>query len=160
MVIRTFLVQPFLVSGDSMEPNFSDGNYLMVDELSYRFKNPERGEVIVFKYPENPSLYYIKRIVGLEGEKISIKEGKVSIFNKEHPEGFVLEEDYIPSGITSGNIEVVLGDNQYFVMGDNRRYSFDSRSWGPLDEKNILGVVRLNLWPFEKVRAVNIPKYW
>ncbi|MDD4761846.1 MAG: signal peptidase I [Candidatus Pacebacteria bacterium] len=160
LVIRTYLVQPFLVSGDSMEPNFSSGNYLLVDELSYQFRKPERGEVIVFKFPDNPSVYYIKRIIGLPGEKIIIKNGEVEIFNQGSSEGKKIEEKYIPVDFrTSGDVEVVLKDEEYFVMGDNRMFSFDSRSWGPLEKKYIMGIARFNLWPLSEARAVSIPLY-
>lgn len=159
-LVRSFLVQPFLVSGDSMEPNFSDGNYLLVDELSYRFREPERGEVVIFKFPDNPSVYYIKRIIGLPGEKISVKNGDVVVFNKENPEGEKLDEKYIPVDFrTSGDVEMTLNDTQYFVMGDNRMYSFDSRSWGALDNKYLIGLARFNLWPLNEARAVGIPLY-
>ncbi|MFA5172830.1 MAG: signal peptidase I [Candidatus Paceibacterota bacterium] len=160
LVIRTYLVQPFLVSGDSMEPNFSSGNYLLVDELSYQFRKPERGEVIVFKFPGNPSVYYIKRIIGLPGEKITVKNGEVEVFSAGSSEGKKLEEKYIPVNFrTSGEADVVLKDGEYFVMGDNRMFSFDSRSWGPLPKENIMGIARFNLWPLSEARAVSIPLY-
>ena len=153
-LIRTFLMQPFLVSGASMEPNFNSGNYLIIDEVTYRLRTPERGEVIVFKYPDNPSVYYIKRIVGLPGEKVEIKNGSVYIFNKENPGGFLFQEDYLPPGLkTSGIISKSLNDNEFFVLGDNRNYSYDSRSWGKLDKRFIIGIARLRLLPINKVQA-------
>lgn len=158
-VIRTFLIQPFLVSGASMEPNFSSGDYLLIDELTYHFKEPERGDVVVFHYPENDSIFYIKRIIGLPGERISFKDGTVTIFNAEHPQGFALEEIYLSEELHTAGSEVVLRDGYYFVMGDNRSFSFDSRSWGPLNKSKIVGVVRLRLWPFNKVLAVERPTY-
>lgn len=158
-IIRNFLIQPFLVSGASMEPNFSSGDYLLIDELSYRLREPERGEVVVFHYPGNPSTFYIKRIIGLPGEQLLFKDGKVSIINKDHPKGFTLDENYLPNDLkTSGN-EVSLKDNEYFVLGDNRNFSFDSRSWGTLKNDKIVGLVRLRLWPFNKVLAVERPVY-
>ena len=153
-LIRNFLMQPFLVSGASMEPNFNSGNYLIIDEVTYRLRPPQREEVIVFKYPDNPSVYYIKRIVGLPGEKVEIKNGSVYISNKENPNGFLFKEDYLPPGLkTSGNISKSLDDNEYFVLGDNRNYSYDSRSWGKLDKKFIIGIARLRLLPINKVQA-------
>ena len=153
-LIRNFLMQPFLVSGASMEPNFNSGNYLIIDEITYRLRPPERGEVIVFKYPNNPSVYYIKRIVGLPGEKIDIRGGAVTVFNSEMPQGFALKEDYLSSGLrTSGIIAKTLNDGEYFVLGDNRNYSYDSRSWGVLDKKYIVGIARLRLLPINKVQA-------
>jgi len=158
--IRNFLVQPFLVSGSSMDPNFHDGDYLLVDELTYRFRAPERGEVAVFRYPNDESTYFIKRVVGLPGERVSVRSGKVVISDKEHPDGFTLDEKYLPGGmVTGGNTDITLGEREYFVLGDNRSYSFDSRSWGILNGKEIIGIVRLRLWPILDLRAFAAPEY-
>ncbi len=152
-LIRSFLIQPFLVSGASMEPNFGSGNYLLIDELTYRFRQPERGEVIVFKYPENPSTYYIKRIIGLPGETVTIQKGEVKVASADGL-SIVLTEGYLPIGLmTSGNKNVTLGATEYFMLGDNRNYSFDSRSWGPMDEKYIVGIARLRLLPVTQIQA-------
>jgi len=160
VAIRSFIVQPFLVSGASMEPSFSSNDYLLIDEVSYRFNQPSRGDVIVFRYPGDESIYYIKRVIGLPGEHLLISDGKIKIFNSENPDGFVLDEFYLPSGLkTSGNEEVALKSDQYFVMGDNRNYSFDSRSWGNLQKSEIVGLVRLRLWPFNKAMAIGQPAY-
>ena len=131
-----------------MEPNFETGDYLIVDELSYRFRQPQRGEVVVFKYPQNPTQRYIKRIIGLPGETIEIDNGKVVIY-KDGQEYHLDEALYLTdlSGY-SGTTKVVLGQGEYFVMGDNRPVSYDSRRWGPLPEKNIIGRVLLRIWPF------------
>jgi signal peptidase I len=165
--IRVFLIQPFFVQGASMEPNFEDKQYLIVNELGYKttkvgsasnslftvksFKDLQRGDVVVFRYPKNPSVFYIKRIIGLPGEKIEISNDKVKIFNSENPNGFVLDEGkYLsPSVMTSGDINMTLG-NEYFVMGDNRQYSSDSRSWGPVPEADVMGKVVLRAWPLGK----------
>ncbi|MBU6141751.1 signal peptidase I [Patescibacteria group bacterium] len=156
-LIRTFLVQPFLVSGASMEPNFTDGNYLLVDEVTYHFRAPQRDEVIVFRYPENPSIFYIKRIIGLPGETIKIGNGQVGIMNKDGSET-MLQEPYLPYGTqTSGNMTVTLGPTQYFMLGDNRNYSYDSRGWGPMDQKYIIGLVRARLLPFSKAQIFSYP---
>ncbi|MFH1346626.1 MAG: signal peptidase I [Spirochaetota bacterium] len=160
VAIRSFIVQPFLVSGASMEPNFSSGDYLLIDEISYRFNQPDRGEVIVFHYPGDKSVYYIKRVIGLPGERLLINNGEIKIFNSENSDGFFLDEFYLPFGVkTSGSEEIILKDGQYFVMGDNRNYSFDSRSWGSLQKSEIVGLVRLRLWPFNKAMAVEQPAY-
>lgn len=152
--IRTFLIQPFLVSGASMEPNFSSGDYLLIDEITYRFREPERGEAVVFRYPQNPSTFYIKRVIGLPGERVVVKDGRVLIYNQQFPEGAKIEQDYLTPGVrTTGNLDVTLSENNYFVLGDNRNYSFDSRSWGTLPRKNITGLVRLRLLPISKVQA-------
>jgi len=151
-LIRTFLVQPFLVSGASMEPNFSTSDYLLIDEITYRFREPQRGEVVVFKYPNDPKTYYIKRIIGLPGETVEITGGNVFVYDTGGSR-VKLEELYLrPSLETSGSLSKDLGEKEYFVMGDNRGFSFDSRSWGKLDEKYIIGLVRLRLLPLTSVR--------
>ena len=159
-LIRGFLVQPFLVSGSSMVPNFSNGDYLLIDELSYRFRSPGRGEVVVFHYPKDESTYFIKRIIGLPGERVALKNNQITIFNTERPDGFVLEEKYLPPGVTtSGNVEFGLKEGEYLVFGDNRSYSFDSRTWGPLRRSEIVGLARLRLWPLDNLRAFAAPQY-
>lgn len=153
-IVRTFLAQPFLVSGASMEPSFFNGDYLLIDEISYHLREPERGEVAVFKYPRDPKIDYIKRIIGLPGEKVAIENGNVKIFNTGHPEGFVLNESYLPENLkTLGNGEVSLGEKEYFVMGDNRNYSYDSRRWGAVPRGNMLGLVRLRLLPITQAKV-------
>ncbi len=151
-LIRTFLVQPFLVSGASMVPNFEDKDYLLIDQLTYRFREPARGEVVVFRYPNNPSTYFIKRVVGLPGDRVVLDDNKITIFNKQHPQGKVLDENYIPLRVTTnprpgGQSQFVLTDGEYLVLGDNRTFSFDSRDWGILPRTDIIGLARLRLWP-------------
>jgi len=160
-LIRSFLIQPFLVSGDSMSPNFSNGDYLLVDELTYKFRSPERGEVVVFRYPQDESTYFIKRIIGLPGETVKISSDQVSVFETQGDKEIPLDErDYLPlETITSGNETVALGENQYFVLGDNRSYSFDSRSWGILEFDEIVGVARIRLWPINSLKAFAAPNY-
>jgi len=153
--IRYYLVQPFFVKGASMEENFHDGDYLLIDEISYRLKPPARGDIIVFRYPENPSQFFIKRIVGLPGETIEIKNNQVMIYNPDFPEGLILEEDYLSAGQqTTGNISEKLDDGEYYVLGDNRLQSSDSRRWGTLDKKFITGRAFLRLWPVNKITKV------
>ncbi len=150
-VARYFLVQPFFVEGASMEPNFLDGEYLLVDEISYYFKTVERGEVIVFHYPLDASKYYIKRVVGLSGETVEIRNGKVIIYNSDNPDGFFINESYLlREGITTGDIKKKLGKNEYFVLGDNRQFSSDSRQWGTLPRNDIVGRVWIRAWPVAK----------
>ena len=154
--IRYYLVQPFFVKGASMEPNFEDGDYILVDELSFRFRDAERGEVIIFRFPQQPSQFFIKRIIGLPEETVQIKDNKVTVFNEENPEGFVLEETYLaPEQKTLGTMTTKLDDNEYFVLGDNRLQSSDSRRWGPVNRSLIMGRAFLRPWPF--TRASKIP---
>lgn len=150
--IRMFIAQPFLVSGGSMDPTFEDGQYLIIDEISYYFNQPERGQVVVFKYPNNPSKYFIKRIIALPTETVIVKNNEVRIKNNRYPEGFVLEEKYVKNpDFQIRDIEVKLGEKQYFVMGDNRASSSDSRDWGPVEEKYITGNVLVRLLPVTKI---------
>ncbi|OGZ35006.1 MAG: signal peptidase I [Candidatus Portnoybacteria bacterium RIFCSPHIGHO2_02_FULL_40_23] len=153
--VRYYLVQPFFVRGASMEPNFDNGEYLIVDELTYRLREPGRGEVIVFKFPKDTSQYYIKRIVALPGETIEIHDKKIIIYNQGFKEGVVLDESsYLANGLnTWGDIKVILASNEYFVLGDNRGASSDSRQWGVLPQKDIIGRVWIRAWPFEKAEV-------
>lgn len=159
-LIRTYLVQPFLVSGSSMVPNFSDGDYLLIDELTYHFRAPERGEVVVFRYPKNESVYFIKRVIGLPGEKVVIKDNQITIFNQSNKNGFTLDEKYLPGNLGSfGNAEFDVPNDSYFVMGDNRAYSFDSRSWGMLPKTDVVGLVQFRLWPPASIKVFAAPSY-
>lgn len=157
--IRYFVVQPFFVRGASMEPTYHQGDYLLVDEISYRFNEPERGEVIIFRFPGNPSQFYIKRIIGLPAETVKINDSVVTIVSGDNPDGFVLEEEYINTINTDGTLEFTLGENEYFVMGDNRPASHDSRRWGPLAENFIVGRVWVRAWPFNQFDLVETPAY-
>ena len=151
--IRYFLVQPFFVRGASMEPTFLDGEYLVVDELSYHFREPRRGEVIVFKYPNNHAQFFIKRIIGLPGDTVQVGNGQVTIVNATYPQGVVLDESsYLPDGLRTGGQETVtLHENEYFVLGDNRPASSDSRQWGILHRDEIIGRTAFRAWPPTRV---------
>ncbi len=145
--IRWYIAQPFIVSGASMEQTFHNNEYLIVDQLTYRFREPERGEVVIFRYPHDPSKYFIKRVIGLPGETVSIENNAITITSKENPEGLVLEEPYIGDVVTDGNQSITLAEEEYFVMGDNRGHSSDSRSWGALEKDKIVGRAWLRLFP-------------
>ena len=147
---RFFIAQPFIVSGSSMEPTFLDKEYLVVDEITYRFQPPQRGDVVIFKYPLDTSKYFIKRIVGLPGEHVVVEGNRVIIYNKKNPQGFELSEPYIkyPSTKTSNT---TLKDDEYFTMGDNRDKSLDSRYWGPMPKKDLVGRAILRLFPPSKI---------
>jgi signal peptidase I len=150
--IRFFVAEPFVVNGASMDPTFSTGQFLIVDRLTYHFEQPKRNDVIIFQYPNNPNIYYIKRIIGLPGETIDIKNGKITIINAENPSGFVLDESYIKSDHASyDTLHLVLNTTQYFVMGDNRAQSSDSRVWGPLESHFIVGRPVLRLLPVNMI---------
>ncbi len=149
--IRMFIAQPFIVSGASMETTFSSGEYLIVDQVSYRFEEPERGEVIIFRYPKDPSKFFIKRIVGIPGDTINITGNVVTITNAENPDGVTLREPYIREMAPTAKITETLGEEEYFVMGDNRNASSDSRMWGVLQRDKIVGRAFLRLYPLSKV---------
>lgn len=160
--IRYFLVQPFYVKGASMEPTFYDHEYLIVDEITYRLHQPERGDVVVFRYPRNPQEYFIKRVIGLPEEKVQIKDNNIIIFNKEHPEGFVLDENYIPAEVKTYSLVedvITLDKNEYYVLGDNRNSSKDSRSFGPVNKSFIIGRVLFRGWPFNRIDVFKGEEY-
>ncbi|MDB5204608.1 MAG: signal peptidase signal peptidase [Candidatus Taylorbacteria bacterium] len=148
--IKYFVASPFIVRQTSMFPTFKDGNYLIVDKLSYKFEAPKRGEVIVFKPPFDNTTYFIKRIVGLPGETVIVDNEGVTIKNTEHPEGFKLNEPYVSSSRDNA-VTTVLDNDHYFVMGDNRSVSSDSRNWGPLPKENISGRALLRLFPLSSL---------
>ncbi|NCT01886.1 signal peptidase I [Candidatus Parcubacteria bacterium] len=149
--IRMFVAQPFIVSGTSMNETFHSSEYLIIDQVSYYFNQPARGEVIVFRYPRDPSKFFIKRIIGVPGDTITIENAQVTIVNEEHPEGFILEEPYIRSMLPAPKMTETLGEREYFVMGDNRDQSSDSRLWGILQEERIVGKVFVRLFPPKRV---------
>lgn len=151
--IRYFVAQPFIVQGSSMEPTFFQGDYLIVDQLSYKFREPRRGEVVIFRYPLDPSKFFIKRIIGLPGEEIIIENNEIFIKagenqKKELAENYAHNTDF---GIVGGQTDWLIKDGSYFVMGDNRSVSSDSRQWGALDKKFIVGRAWLKLWPLNKI---------
>lgn len=152
--IRFFIIQPFFVKGESMEPNFYENDYLIIDEISFKLREPQRGEVVVLRSPFEKNYFFIKRIIALPGETISVKNGEVKVFNEIYPEGLILDETYLKlEEITEGNLEIKVGSDQYFVMGDNRKYSYDSRRWGLLEEKDLIGRVWLRLWPLPAAKV-------
>lgn len=159
VLIRTFLIQPFSVKGASMEPSYFNNEYLIIDEVTYRFREPIRGEAVVFRYPVNPKEYFIKRIIGLPGEHVVIQGGAVRIINEEFPLGRPLSESYTDGLETLGEYDFVLGDNEYFLMGDNRDASLDSRMFGPVTADHIIGRVWLRGWPPHRIGVMAVPGY-
>lgn len=151
--IRFFVAAPFIVSGASMEPTFHDLHYLIVDRLTYDFSAPQRGDVIVFKLPQNTGRDLIKRVIGLPGETVVLNGSTVTIINDANSDGFILAEPYLSAENLGGssNLRVTLGPDQYFVLGDNRRVSADSRLWGTLPREDIIGRVLLRLFPVTKL---------
>jgi signal peptidase I len=144
--IRLFVAQPFIVDGLSMFPTFNNGDYLIIDELTYHFETPQRGDVMVFRYPGDTKIFYIKRVIGLPGETVHINSGKVTI-TKTDGTSLVLNEPYAVVEDATYTLNTTLGSDQYFMMGDNRPASSDSRVWGPLPAKDIIGRVFIRLLP-------------
>lgn len=150
--IRVFIAEPFIVSGSSMVPTFENANYLIVDKLTYKLKDPQRNDVIIFRYPNDHKKYFIKRIIGLPKETVDVKsaENEVIITNTEHPDGFKLNQPFIKN-IGGINAHIILKDGEYFVMGDNRSGSSDSRYWGGVNKDLIIGRAFFRLLPINKI---------
>lgn len=157
-VVKGYIAQPFLVKGRSMEQTFSDGDYLIVDQLSYNFTTPKRSDIVVFHTEfiqgGKESEYYIKRVIGVPGDRVVIKDGNVILYKDNGNIPTKLEEAYLIEGlktIAPNSIDVVLKDHEYFVMGDNRGNSSDSRYWGPVDKEYIVGKPIVRLFPFNTI---------
>lgn len=157
--IRYFLVQPFYVRGASMEPTFQDREYLLIDEITYRFQDPRRGDVVVFRYPRDPSEFFIKRVIGVPGDTIDITNGNVVVTNPDHTGGVVLEEHYTSVPATTGTEHVTLNPDEYFLLGDNRPASMDSRSFGPVKSEYLIGRVWLRGLPVNRFSIFEPPLY-
>ena len=156
-LIRVFVLQPYIVDGTSMFPEFHNGDYLLVDKLTYRFEAPKRGDIIVFKYPKDTSFNYVKRIIGLPGDTIRIENSKVYVYDSANPNGAPLTEPYVLPGNTTlpdsgtGQSEFVVPANNYFVLGDNRMGSSDSRDWGDVPDSDVIGRVLVLAYPFDRI---------
>lgn len=149
--VRWFLVQPFYVQGASMEPNFFDHEYLIIDELSYRLREPSRGDVVVFHYPNDPKQFFIKRVIGLPGETVEVADGKVKIYNDKNPNGVVIDESgYLDQDFTAASQTVTMKADEYFLLGDNRSSSLDSRFFGPVKSLHIVGRVWVRGFPIDR----------
>ncbi len=159
---RLIIAEPFVVSGSSMLPNFHNRDYLIVNRITYTRSLPKRGDVIVMKYPKDNRQYFIKRIIGLPGESVSLENGQVKIRNANNPTGFVLEENYLPKDTpTLGKPgPTTLGSEEYFVLGDNRTASSDSRLWGILPKSDIVGKAWLRVFPFKDFGFIPSVSYW
>lgn len=156
--IRYFLFQPFIVSGESMVPNFQNGDYLIVDEISYRFSAPQRGDVVVFDWPKDVKQRFIKRVIGLPGETVQVKEGNVSVTSNGKTSE--LSEKYLPKDLkTIGDITMTMKANEYFVLGDNRNYSYDSRAWGIVPKGDLIGKAFLRIFPITAFSEIPHPAY-
>lgn len=151
--IRVYVAQPFVVSGESMNPTFTNRDYLIVDEISYHLGEPARYDAAVFRFPQNPKKFFIKRVIGLPNETVKVEGNQITIINKENPEGFQIVEPYVKS-IGSIDKTLTLGPDEYFLAGDNRNASYDSRYWGAVDEKYMIGKALLRLYPLSKIELM------
>lgn len=161
--IRYFLIKPFYVKGASMEPNFYDHEYLIIDEITYRFSDPQRGDIVVFRYPKNPSQFFIKRVIGLPGETVKIENNGVYITGADGQTN-QLAESYLSENVetrlpVSGYGSVALKNDEYFLMGDNRDQSLDSRAFGSVQSDYIIGRTWIRGWPFTRLTVFNSPEY-
>lgn len=182
IIVRFFVIQPFVVKGNSMEPNFHDNEYIFVEEISARFLSINRGDVVIFKHPESqcdafisksfinriflqgPCTNFIKRVIGLPGETVTIKDGAITIKNEKNPDGFKLNESYVPqteSYKLKGDISRTLSKDEYFVLGDNRQpnASLDSREWGALTKDHITGKAWVKILPINEFGLIRNPEY-
>lgn len=155
VVVYLFLFQPHQVKGNSMVPNFHDGEYILTDKITYRFRAPQRGEVIVFKSPRNQEIDFIKRIIGLPGEKVKLNNGDIFINGKKLTENYFLDPiSTRPGSVFKEGQENLIPLNNYFVLGDNRSHSSDSREWGTVSVENIIGKAFLRYWPLNKIDLI------
>lgn len=164
-VAYLFLFQPHQVNGNSMLPSFEDKDMLITEKVSYYFREPRRGEVVIFKYPRAHEYDYIKRIIGLPGESITIDQGRVRIFNENYPNGYYLDEPYIGNSLTEGGPLLREGrtfdipEDEYIVLGDNREMSSDSRDWGTVSKQELVGKAWLRYWPPQTLAFIEKAEY-
>lgn len=153
-IIQTFVVQPFLVDGGSMLPNLKSGELLIIDKLSYDVDNLKRGDVIVFRHVKDDQYngkFFIKRLIGLPGDRVVVNAGVTTIYNKENPNGMILDESFVKYKDPVKDIDISLGKDEYLAFGDNRRESYDSRSWGVIYKKDISGKAVFRIFPFNLI---------
>lgn len=155
VVVYFFFYQPHQVKGASMEPNFHDGEYILTNKFLYNFQDPKRGDVIVFKSPQNPEIDFIKRVIGLPGDRVKLSNNKFFINGIEVQEPYLAKEVYTYNGnFLKDGTESVVPKDHYFVSGDNRPRSSDSREWGPIVRDSIIGKSQLRYWPLEKFGVI------
>lgn len=172
--INTFVFQAYYVSGSSMNPDYHDGDYLLINKFPTSMRNIakifgskgnldlKRGDILVFRPPEAPNLFYIKRVIGLPGERVTLKDGVFTIYNKDNPNGFILKEPYLdPRYKTEGEVDEIVANGNLFMVGDNRSPggSYDSRSWGQLNEDAVSGNAFFRLIPLNGIGFISLPDY-
>ncbi len=158
--VRYFIFKPFIVHGASMAPNFYENEYLIIDEISYRFKEPARGDIVVLRNPRKEEEFFLKRVIGMPGERVVVRDSQVFLAKDKDTAPVLLQESYLPSReFTPGVVDVTLGENEYYILGDNRDASLDSRIFGPIPGENIIGRVLLRGWPFDRAQRFQVPEY-
>lgn len=165
LVVYLFLLQPHQVNGQSMVPNFQNGEYVLTDKISYRLGSPERGDVVVFHAPESAhcpegtGCDFIKRVIGMPGETIEVKNSAIYLNGQKLPESYIPQDYDTMAGAFSKNKVISLGMNEYFVVGDNRPYSSDSRAWGPIHREDIVGKAFFKYWPMDIIGRIESVSY-
>lgn len=158
--VRYFIFKPFIVHGASMSPNFYENEYLIIDEVSYRVNEPKRGDIVVLRNPRDEKEFFLKRVIGLPGERIVVRDGAVQIAKTPDGAPTTLSEPYLPSReFTPGSVDLALGADDYYVMGDNRDASLDSRIFGPVTSNFLIGKVLLRGFPFDRAQRFPVPEY-
>lgn len=160
VVVYLFIVQPHEVKGSSMEPNFHNNDYILTDKISLKLHEPNRGDVVIFKAPKNPEVDYIKRVIGLPGEKVKIQNGEVFINDKKLNEPYLVDKtNLFPGSFVQEGISIPVPEGKYFVMGDNRSHSSDSREFGPIVNNLIIGKAIFRYWPMNKLGLIKSMDY-
>ena len=154
-LVYIFLFQPHQVDGHSMEPNFHNGEYILTDKVSYRLHAPKRGDVIVFHSPQDERVDFIKRVIGLPGDQVMVKDGYTYLNNVKLLEPYINDPGKVlPEAFLSEGTPVTVPDGEYFVMGDNRLHSSDSREWGFVTRQEIVGRAFFRYWPIPDIGLV------
>lgn len=158
IVVYLFILTPNQVKGASMDPTFHTGDYILTSRVSYKLRRPERGDVVVFKSPKNPDIEYIKRVIGIAGDKIMIKEGDVFVNGSLIPEGYIAARTNLwEQGFVKDGVEFTVPEEEIFVMGDNRPRSSDGREFGPIPITSVIGLVFYRYFPATVVGPINNP---
>lgn len=160
VMIYLFVMSPQEISGASMEPNFHNGEYILTNKIQYKLENPKRGDVVIFKSPLNKDIDYIKRIIALPGEKVMLKDSALWVNGKKVSEPYLAPDVYIFGGsYLKEGVEVTVVEGMYFVSGDNRPHSSDSREFGPIAKEDFIGKALLRYWPFDRLGIIPRPDY-
>ena len=160
VMVYLFIMSPQEVNGESMEPNFHNGEYILTNKVMYKFRQPVRGDVVIFKSWRNKEIDYIKRVIALPGETVSLKNNAIYMNDEKLDEQYLSPNVAIFGGsfLQEGQ-SVTVPDDSLFVLGDNRPHSSDSREFGPVETADIIGVVMLRYWPFSQFGVLNRPAY-